>query len=150
MPSTSKEQKGIFSAAMGAKKGQKGVSGAAKKIAKQMPKKEIKKFLKIKGEEDSESVAKKIKKTGKAEFTVKKPKDRKKTAPATQVQKTKKGKGSYSRKKKDDETLTESPILNFIDCILEKKYDDASKYLTSILNSKLQARIEKELDTPLF
>jgi hypothetical protein len=150
MPSKSEKQQKFFGAVMGAKKGQKGVSGAAKKVAKDMPKKEIKKFLKKENEEDSESVAKKIKKTGKAEFTVKKPKDRKKTAPPTQVQKSKKGKGSYSRKKKDDETLTESTILNFIDCILEKKYDDASKYLTSILNSKLQARIEKELDTPLF
>ena len=52
-----------------------------------------------------------------------------------------------SKKKKP---LTESNISLFIDCILEKKYDDASKYLTSILNSKLQERIEKELATPLF
>ena len=52
-----------------------------------------------------------------------------------------------SKKKKP---LTESNISLFIDCILEKKYNDASKYLTSILNSKLQTRIEKELATPLF
>ena len=31
---------------MGAKKGQKGVKGAAKEVAKEMPEKEIKKYLK--------------------------------------------------------------------------------------------------------
>jgi|LakMenEpi03Aug12_release.lakeMendotaPanAssembly.Ray.scaffolds.fasta_scaffold2516345_1 hypothetical protein len=48
MPSTSEKQKRFFGAVMGAKKGQKGVSGAAKKVAKDMPKKEIKKYLKVK------------------------------------------------------------------------------------------------------
>lgn len=146
MPSKTDKQRRIFRAAMGAKEGQENVSGAAKKIAKDMSKKEIKKFLKK--EEDSESIAKKVAKTGAAKFSKKAPNKRKKTAPPTQVQKSKKGKGSYSRKNK--ETIEESSILSFIDSILEKNYDDASKYLTSILNSKLQARIEKELATPLF
>lgn len=48
MPSTTEKQKRFFGAVMGAKKGQKGVSGAAKKVAKEMPKKEIKKYLKVK------------------------------------------------------------------------------------------------------
>lgn len=146
MPSKTDKQRKFFGAVMGAKKGQKNVSGAAKKVAKDMPEKEIKKFLKK--EEDSESIAKKVAKTGAAKFSKKAPKKREKTAPPTQVQKSKKGKGSYSRKNK--ETIEESSILSFIDSILEKNYDDASKYLTSILNSKLQARIEKELATPLF
>lgn len=150
MPSKSPKQARFFGAVMAAEKGDKKASKAAKKVAKQMSEKEIKKFLKVEGEEDAESVAKKIKKTGKVEFEKKAPKSRKKTAPPTQVQQSKKGKGSYSRKKKDDENLNESSILNFIDCILEKKYNDANKYLTSILNSKLKERIEKELDTPLF
>jgi len=46
MPAKSEKQKKFFGAVMGAKKGQSGVSGEAKKVAKEMPKKEIKKFLK--------------------------------------------------------------------------------------------------------
>lgn len=151
MPSKSEKQRKFFGAVMGAKKGKSKVSGAAKKAAKKMPEKVIKKFLKKekqKPEEDAESIAKKVKKDGKVKFTKEAPKDRKKTAPATQVQKPKKGKGSYNRKSKD--VVQESNILSFIDCVLEKNYNDASKYLTSILNSKLQERIEKELATPLF
>jgi hypothetical protein len=149
MPSKSEKQRKFFGAVAGAKKGDSKVSGAAKKTAKKMPMKEIKKFLKKDNEEDAESIAKKVAKKGKAKFTKKAPTPRKKTAPASQVQKTKKGKGSYARNK-DKTTVEESAISSFIDCVLEKNYDDASKYLTSILNSKLQARIENELATPLF
>jgi hypothetical protein len=46
MPAKSEKQRKFFGAVMGAKKGQKGVSGAAKKVAKEMPEKEIKKYLK--------------------------------------------------------------------------------------------------------
>jgi len=46
MPSKTEKQKRFFGAVMSAKKGQKGIKGAAKKAAKEMPKKEIKKFLK--------------------------------------------------------------------------------------------------------
>lgn len=46
MPAKSKKQQELFKAAMGAKKHQKGVKGAAKKIDKQMPEKKIKEFLK--------------------------------------------------------------------------------------------------------
>lgn len=46
MPAKTEKQKRFFGAVMGAKKGQKGVTGAAKEAAKEMPKKEIKKFLK--------------------------------------------------------------------------------------------------------
>lgn len=46
MPAKSEKQRKFFGAVMGAKKHQKGVKGAAKKVAKQMPEKEIKKFLK--------------------------------------------------------------------------------------------------------
>ena len=46
MPAKSEKQRKFFGAVMGAKKGQKGVKGAAKKVAREMPKKEIKKFLK--------------------------------------------------------------------------------------------------------
>lgn len=48
MPAKSEKQRKFFGAVMGARKGQKGVTGAAKKAAKEMPKKEIKKFLKVK------------------------------------------------------------------------------------------------------
>ena len=46
MPAKTEKQKRYFGAVMGAKKGQKGVTGAAKKTAKELPEKEIKKFLK--------------------------------------------------------------------------------------------------------
>ena len=46
MPAKSEKQKKFFGAVMGAKKGQKNVTGAAKKASKDMSKKEIKKFLK--------------------------------------------------------------------------------------------------------
>jgi len=53
MPSVSQKQKKFFGAVMSAKKGKKGVTGAAKKAAKEMPEKEIKKFLKVKESFDS-------------------------------------------------------------------------------------------------
>lgn len=53
MPAKSEKQRKFFGAVMGAKKGQKGVSGAAKKAAKNMPEKEIKKFLKKESFEDT-------------------------------------------------------------------------------------------------
>jgi hypothetical protein len=46
MPAKSEKQKKFFGAVMGAKKGQEGVTGAAKEVSKEMPEKEIKKFLK--------------------------------------------------------------------------------------------------------
>ena len=46
MPATSEKQRKFFGAVMGAKKGQKGVKGAAKKAAKDMTKGQIKDFLK--------------------------------------------------------------------------------------------------------
>lgn len=45
MPAKSEKQRKFFGAVMGAKKGQKGVSGEAKKVSKEMSKKEIKKYL---------------------------------------------------------------------------------------------------------
>jgi hypothetical protein len=45
MPAKSEKQRKFFGAVMGAKKGKKGASGKAKKVAKEMPKKKIKKFL---------------------------------------------------------------------------------------------------------
>jgi hypothetical protein len=48
MPSKTEKQRKFFGAVMGAKKGQKGISKKAKKVAEEMPKKEIKKFLKVK------------------------------------------------------------------------------------------------------
>jgi hypothetical protein len=50
MPSVSEKQRRFFGAVEGAKKGKKGISGKARKVAKQMPESEVKKFLKIKGE----------------------------------------------------------------------------------------------------
>lgn len=49
MPAKTEKQRKFFGAVMGAKKGQKGVKGAARDVAKEMPKKEIKKYLKKEG-----------------------------------------------------------------------------------------------------
>lgn len=89
------------------------------------------------------------KKTG--TFTKKsKSPERRKTAPPTQVHKKDKGKGSYDRKK-DKETIKESDeISNFVDAIMEKNYAEAYKYLSNVVESKLQAKIAKEISTPLF
>jgi len=225
MPAKSEKQKRFFGAAMGAKKGQSNVSGEAKKVAKEMPKKEIKKFLKTedveleesnskktppphgmrrpkatnekrafgkakeagiavrgkrnpvnlpsdwddknieadwkkqnkskkpsrdtirKGEEDEQSISKQMKKTGKAIIKGPQVKERKKFAPATKVEDPKKGKGSYNRKETFDEN---TDIAKFIDCILTKNYASANKYIKQAVESKIQAKIEQELSTPLF
>lgn len=52
MPSKSEKQRKFFGAAMSAKKGEGKVTGAAKKVAKEMPEKEIKKFLKKESYDD--------------------------------------------------------------------------------------------------
>ena len=52
--------------------------------------------------------------------------------------------------KKEDKINENAMITSFINCIFEKNYNAANKYLTDILNSKLQKRIENELTTPLF
>ena len=55
------------------------------------------------------------------------------------------------RKIKKEEQIDEnSMITSFINRIFEKNYNAANKYLTDILNSKIQKRIEKEIETPLF
>lgn len=147
MPAKSEKQKKFFGAVMGAKKGQKGSSPEAKKVAKDMPKKEIKKFLKKEGEEDEQSISKQMKEKGKATFDGPKVKERKHFAPATKVEKPAKGKGSYDRKKKFDEN---TDISKFVEALLLKNYSAANKYLHSAVESKLQDKIEQELSTPLF
>jgi hypothetical protein len=148
MPSKTEKQKKFFGAAMGAKKGQSNVSGAAKKVAKEMPKKEIKKFLKTEGEEDEQSVKKAMDKNGgKVSYDAPKVKQRKHFAPATKTEKPKKSKGSYERSKTFDENVN---IEKFIESILTKNYAAADKYIKQAVECKLQSKIEQELSTPLF
>jgi hypothetical protein len=107
----------------------------------------IKKLPK-KGEEDTESVAKQIKKTGKAVFDGPQVKQRKQWAPPTKVEGSKK---VYDRTKEKRKPFDENTdIINFIECILVKKYTSANKYLNRAVESKLQQKIEQELATPLF
>lgn len=120
MPSTSEKQKRFFGAVMGAKKGQKGVSGKAKKVAKELPKKEIKKFLK--GPEDEED-------------------NINTDTPNTEEHSSKK-----KRKKMEEST----DIASFIESILNKNYAEANKYLNNAVELKIQKRIEQELAKPLF
>ena len=162
MPSKTEKQKNFFGAVMGAKKGQTNVSGDAEKVAKKMPKKEIKKFLKKENEEDEDeqSISKELKKNGKVTFDGPEVKQRKHFAPATKKDKPKKGKGAYNRKNaleqdafEQDEQLVvkeETNISAMIDNIMQKNYADAYKYLKDTVTLKIQERISKEIDTPLF
>lgn len=52
--------------------------------------------------------------------------------------------------KKEEKIDENAMITSFINRIFEKNYNAANKYLTDILNSKIQQRIEKEIETPLF
>jgi hypothetical protein len=95
-----------------------------------------------------------LKKNGKVTIKAPKVKERKKFAPATKVEKPKKGKGSYARKKNgemDDAKLTESSeIFKFVECILGENHADAQKHLSNIIDNKLQQLISKEIEKPLF
>lgn len=115
-------------------------------------KKEINKSM----EEDEESY-KDFKKKGKIELDAPNVKDRKAFSKVTQKHKAKKGKGSYDRKNKTiDENVNlrkkqeNQDISRMVDSILEKKYSDAHKYLKSVIDSKIQRKMEEELDKPLF
>ena len=133
MPAKTEKQKRFFGAVMGAKKGQKNVSGKAKKVAKQMPKKKIKDFLKTK-DKDKKSCWKGYKKMGTK----------------------KKGNRRVNKCVKEstdnlDKPIVESESLSkFVDCIFTKNYASAGKYLKSVVEDKIMKKIEKELNTPLF
>jgi hypothetical protein len=68
--------------------------------------------------------------------------------------KNKKGKkvpNCVPKKSENEESITESLMINkFIECIVDKKYTSANKYLKSIVEDKIQKRIEKAINTPLF
>jgi stalled ribosome alternative rescue factor ArfA len=92
-------------------------------------------------------MTKQMKKEGKVTIKGPKVKERKAFAPATKVESPKKGKGSYTRSKK----ITESnDISRFIECLLAKNYADANKHLNQVVETKLQNKIQQELNTPLF
>lgn len=152
MPATTEKQKRFFGAVMGAKKGQKGVSSKAKKVAKEMPKKKIKEFLKTEdNEEEEQSVMKKMKEGGgKAVYDFKASKQRKHFAPPTKEITPKKG-APYNRAKEKRQSFDENTdIINFIECILTKKYASANKYLNNAVEFKLQQKLKQEFNTPLF
>lgn len=116
-----------------------------------------------------------FKKSGKVSLDSPEKKDRKAFAPPTKKHKPKKGKGSYDRKKSEDE---EDPcwdgykqkgmkkkgkkqvpncvkeqkelIASMIDSLLEKNYRQAHKYLESVMESKIEQKIKEELQKPLF
>jgi hypothetical protein len=140
MPSKTEKQKKFFGAVMGAKKGQKKVSGEAKKVAKEMPKKKIEEFLKTKGQEDEQS---------KKKITIKGPnvKERKHFAPPTRPHK---GNG-YDRKKEKKVDLQESAsAIKFIEAIMTKNHAEAHSYLKNMINQKIQQKISREIEKPLF
>lgn len=139
MPSKTEKQKRFFGAVMGAKKGQKKVSGEAKKVAKEMPKKKIEEFLKTEGEEDEQS---------KKKITLKGPKvkERKHFAPPTKPHNNDK---KYKRDKKVD--LQESAsVIKFIEAIMTKNHAEAHSHLKNMINQKIQQKISQEIEKPLF
>lgn len=149
MPSKTEKQKKFFGAVMGAKKGQKGVSGEAKKVAKEMPKKEIKKFLKT--EEDEQSVTKKMKQGGgKAVFEGPKVKERKHFAPTTQKHKDK---TKYVRDKKPPEEDAEfkkgetSEVKK--DNLARMRKENKGKKLPPPEQAKLKGGLQKTLKKEL-
>jgi hypothetical protein len=106
----------------------------------------------------SSNISKEIKsykKTGK--IGTSKPTSKKKAQKqAVAIALSKAGKSKKKKPEQSEETKTKSKInenatiASFINCIFEKNYNAANKYLTDILNSKLQNRIQDELTTPLF
>ena len=112
---------------------------------KKSPRKTIRK-----GEEEEQSVTKKMKQGGgKTVFDGPKVKDRKRSAPATKVENPKKGKGSYNRKKPEE--LNESAsIIKFIEAIMTEDHAKAHKYLKDTINRKIQEKISQEIEKPLF
>jgi hypothetical protein len=140
MPSKTEKQKKFFGAVMGAKKGQKKVSGEAKKVAKEMPKKKIEEFLKT--EDEDEQSKKKV--------TIKGPnvKERKHFARITEPHKNK---TKYDRKEGKKVDLQESAsIIKFIEAIMTKDHAKAHAYLKDTVNQKIQQRISQEIEKPLF
>jgi stalled ribosome alternative rescue factor ArfA len=118
-----------------------------------------------------------LKKDGKVTINAPKVKERKKFAPATKVEKPKKGKGSYERKKTAEEdeekkacwkgykkqgmkkkgdkkvnncVKESSEIYKFVGCILGEDHAAAQKHLTNIINNKLEKLISLEIEKPLF
>lgn len=136
MPAVSKKQKNFFGAVKGAKKGQKDVSGKAKKASKEMTDDQVDDYLK---EEDEEIKTPKTKERFRSSGKV---------DGRTKPHKVKKGKGSYKRDKKLNNENAD--IHAFIESIFLKKYSTANKYLNKAVESKIQARIKEELRTPLF
>jgi len=117
--------------------------------AKKIVKKKAKELPKVE-EEDEQSVSKQLKSKGKAEFKGPNVKKREKFAPATKVETPAKGKGSYDRKDEKKPLKENKDIISFIECIMSKNYASANKYLNNAVELKIQARIESELETPLF
>jgi hypothetical protein len=132
MPAKTDKQKKIFDA-------KKGKSGKDKKTVE-----------KVEGEEDEQSVSKQLKAKGKAEFKGPSVKKREKFAPATKVEKPKKGAGSYDRKDEKKPVNENADIIKFIECIITKNYASANKYLNNAVELKIQQKIESEIETPLF
>jgi hypothetical protein len=117
-----------------------------------------------------------MQKTGKHVFDGPKVKDRKRFAPATKVEKPKKGKGSFERNKRIPEEAEEKKdcwdgykkqgtkkkggrtvnncvkesVIKFVDATLDKNYAKASAYLKDAIQKKLQLRIQNEINKPLF
>lgn len=115
----------------------------------------------------------KLKKDGKITMKGPKVKERKKFAPPTQVQKSKK---NYDRKKPIDEDeeekscwkgykkdgtkkkggktvnncIKENNIVEFIEAVLTKDYAKANSCLKKEVETKLAEKIKGELNTPLF
>ena len=120
-----------------------------------------------------------LKKQGQHVFDGPKVKQRKRFAPATKTEKPKMGKGSYNRGNPidEDEQLPDPPseifvdeknlkkkkgkktvehmkestnLSKFIEAIMTSNHAEAHKQLKDAVNSKIQQRIAREIEKPLF
>ena len=156
MPAKSEKQRNFFGVVEGAKHGEKGVSGKAKKVAKEMPEKKVKEFLKVEGskEEDEQSALKQFKPKGKVKAKPKKVKrsynkiseiGEDEEIKFGSVKKTKKTKGKDLSKIRESKDLSE-----FVESVMLKNYSDAKQQLSKIIDGKISNLIRQHLNTPLF
>ena len=175
MPAKTEKQKKFFGAVMGAKKGQQNVSGEAKKVAKKLPKREIKKFLKKEDEEDEQSLGTVPMKPdwmnkSKDKFSVRKSAKELGKNPTRKTAKQIRGEEDEEKKscwkgykkkgtkmkgdKKVNNCVKENTeftsISKFVEAILTKNYASANKHLKQAVDTKLSKIIQSELNTPLF
>ena len=173
MPSSTKKQAAFFKVVEGAKRGQTGVSGKAKKVAKKMSNKKVKEFLKVKDESEEYPTVPLKKDTSKEHPTVPLKKDK----PSGKSPLIKHRRVDMTTKEDEDGTVPmrmsdeeraknvktrrqplkgkrvvsdSVDISKFVECIMLKNYASARKLLSNVIDKKIANQIDQQLNTPLF